>query len=309
MKDYFNFNLTGKKLLPVWIVFLITFLAPYVALIFQLKDVQPGDTPSLWIFPLIILLLLIAFILAFYIAKLTIENVSYKDKSIVFNGTIGKYTGTVILGLFLSIITLGVYLAWFIRNIHGFFIDNSSYNSMNFKFQGKGGKLFVILLLTLLLPIIIFAVLMAKFMISDPGKYMGIVIIQQIVMMIIMIPYMYLIYKWMVNVDYKDYHIKWETDFWNSCGKIAVEMILTIITIGIYMPLAGLRLYKYFAEKTTSTSDERKLKFGYDIDPLNDFLFIWGQSLLTIITLGIYFPWAFCKIGDRILSKTYLAEA
>jgi hypothetical protein len=74
------------------------------------------------------------------------------------------------------------------------------------------------------------------------------------------------------------------------------------------MPMAILRLYKYFSEKTIATSPERKLKFGYAIDQLNDFLFIWGQTLLTIITLGIYYPWAFCKIGKRVLSKTYLRE-
>ena len=89
---------------------------------------------------------------------------------------------------------------------------------------------------------------------------------------------------------------------------IAFEILLTIITLGIYFPIAMIRLYKYFADKTIANGTDRKLKFGYDIDPLNDFLFIWGQTLLTIITLGIYYPWAFCKIGKRILSKTYLTE-
>lgn len=73
--------------------------------------------------------------------------------------------------------------------------------------------------------------------------------------------------------------------------------------------LFSLKLYKYFVEKTVATNDSRKLTFGYDIEPSQDFLFIWGQTLLSIITLGIYYPWAFCKIGSRVLSKTYLEEA
>jgi uncharacterized membrane protein YjgN (DUF898 family) len=308
MKNYFSFNLTGKKLLPIWILFLVFFMAPYVILIFKMTSIQPGSKPSLIFIPLIILLIFIAFVLTFYIAKLTIENLAFKDKSIVFNGTLGKYIGVVILGLFLSIITLGIYMAWFIRNMHRFYVNNSSYDSQYLKFQGKGGKLFVILLLTFFLPVIILSIAMAKFMISNAGQISSVLIIQQLVMIIILIPYMYLIYKWMVNIDYKDYNISWETGFWNSCGKIAIEIILTIITIGIYMPLAMLRLYKYFAERTIAAANDKKLKFGYDIDQLNDFLFIWGQTLLTIITFGIYYPWAFCKIGKRILSKTYLLE-
>jgi len=76
--------------------------------------------------------------------------------------------------------------------------------------------------------------------------------------------------------------------------------------VGIYGPLATLRLYKYFAEKTVAISTEKSLGFGYDIDQLHDFLFIWGQMLLTFITLGIYLPWAFCNVGSRVMGKTYL---
>lgn len=308
MKNYFNFNLTGKKLLPIWALFLAFFIVPYLGIIFKMKNIQPGESPSMLIFPLLILLIVIALALTFYITKLAIENISIKDKSIVFNGTFGKYIGTVLLGLFLSVITLGVYMAWFIRDVQRFFIDNSTYGSNALKFQGKAGKLFVILLLTIIVPTILLSIVMAKFLISNPGQTSSMIIIQQLVMMLIMIPYMYLVYKWMVNVDYKDFNISWKTDFWSACGKIGIEMILSIITLGIYGPLATLRLYKYFAERTLAESNDQTLELGYDMDQLNDFLFLWGQLLLTIITLGIYYPWAFCKIGNRVLGKTYLLE-
>jgi len=113
----------------------------------------------------------------------------------------------------------------------------------------------------------------------------------------------------MVNINYRDYKISWETYFWNSCGKIGLEMLFTIITVGIYMPLAGLRLFEYFTEKTVAINNENKQRFGYDIENLNDFLFIWGQILLTIVTIGIYYSWAYCKINKRILGKTFLERA
>jgi len=307
MKNYFNFNLTGKKLLPIWLLFLALFMVPYVTMVVNMKQHQPGESPSLLFFPLMILLVIISLAITFYIVKLTINSIAYKEKSIVFNGNFGDYIGKVLLGLFLSIITIGIYMAWFIRDIHRFFINNTTIDSHSLKFQGKGGKLFVILLLTIMLPIIILSIFMAKYL-GNHEQIVSFMIIQQIVMIIILIPYMYFVYKWMINIDYKDFNISWNTNFWESCGKIAIEMILTLITVGIYMPLAMLRLYKHFSEKTIVASQDRKLRFGYDIDQLNDFLFIWGQTLLTIITLGIYYPWAFCKIGNRILSKTYLTE-
>ena len=309
MKNYFSFNLTGNKLLPIWILYLLLFIAPYITLLVKIKSLEPGSNFALLFFPSIFLLVVIAFVLTFYIAKLAIENIAFKDKSVAFNGSFGKYIGTVLLGFFLSIITLGVYMAWFIRNVHRFFIDNSSYDSQPFKFQGRGDNLFVILLLTIFLPTILLSILMVMFVVANNGvQAPSFMIIQQLVTLLIMIPYTYLVYKWMIDIEYKNYKIAWETNFWNSCGKIAVEMVLAIITLGIYMPLAMVRLYKYFADKTTASKDDGKLRFGYDIHQLNDFLFIWGQTLLTIITLGIYYPWAICKIGKRIIGNTYLQE-
>ena len=89
---------------------------PKLTLIIQMNNVQPGTKPQLFIFPLLLLLIIIAFVVTFYLTKMAIESVSFKDKSVVFKGTFGKYFGTVLLGLFLSIITLGIYFAWFIRN-------------------------------------------------------------------------------------------------------------------------------------------------------------------------------------------------
>lgn len=308
MRNYFGFNLTGKKLFPVWISFLISFAIPYAALIMLSSNIQPGTKPSPFILPILLLLMLVAFVFSYYFTKLAIENISYKEKTIVFNGTFGKYLLKLLLGLFLTIITLGIYMAWFIRDLNRFFVNHSSYEQENLQFNGKAGKLFWILALTLLVPIIVMTSVIISYAIAHkdhpaaPGMFFP------LAMLIVMIPYIYCVYKWYVNISYRSYHIVWETNFWNSCGKIALEMFLSIITLGIYIPLATIRLYKYFISRTVAVADDRKLTFGYEIEPLNDFLFIWGQTLLTIITLFIYHPWAYCKVRSRILSKTYLEQ-
>lgn len=271
-------------------------------------DITPGENRHVYILLYILVLIFIAIIIGFYIIKLSLENISYKDQKIEFSGDIWKYVGKVLLGMFLSIITIGIYAPWFIRDIQRFFATESSYNSQEFSFEGKGLKLLLILILTLFVPIIILTTtaILLKIDISDKASTAG--IISQIISMIITIPYMYLIYKWMVDFRYKNYTIQWNTNFWDSCGKITLEMVLSIITIGIYVPLAWIRLYKYFVDKTSASSDEVNYRFGFDEDQLNDFLFLWGQLLLSIITLGIYYPWAYSKIGKRFLNKTYMEK-
>jgi len=185
MKNYFSFKLTGNKLLPFWLLFLAFIIVPYITMIFKMKDIQSGEMPSLLIIPFIFAIIIVAYAIVFYIAKLTIENITLKDKSIEFKGSFGKFIGTLLLGVFLSVITLGVYIAWFMRDMHRFFIDNSSYNSNSMKFQGKGGKLFVILLLSIMIPMIILTIIMAKYMLNNPGHNPSMMIAQQIVTNII----------------------------------------------------------------------------------------------------------------------------
>ncbi|MCF8253643.1 MAG: hypothetical protein K9J84_03630, partial [Bacteroidia bacterium] len=52
--------------------------------------------------------------------------------------------------------------------------------------------------------------------------------------------------------------------------------------------------------------EERTLHLNYEKETKKDFLFIWGQFLLVILTIGFYYPWAFKKMGTYILSKTSL---
>ena len=40
MKNYFNFNLTGKKLLPIWILFLVLFLVPQGIIVFKMQNIE-----------------------------------------------------------------------------------------------------------------------------------------------------------------------------------------------------------------------------------------------------------------------------
>jgi len=311
MKDYFKFNLEAKRLLTVWLTFLVVFMVPYVILIVKTKDfIDPHHPSTIFEFyGILIVMIIVGYAILYYMFKLTIEGVEFKGSHLVFEGSFGQFMGKFILGMFLTIITLGIYSPWFITSIHQFFINNTSHDSNKLEFGGTAGKLFKILFFTTFLPIMAMMIVLIyigfKTGNSDPktiGYYTnGITVL-------IMIPYMYYFYKWMVNIHFKDYTISWETSFWKSCGKLLLEIFLSVITLGIFYPVAMLRLYKYFLERTFAVSESNKKGFGYELETREDFLYIWGQLLLTIITLGIYYPWAYCNITSRILSKTYTEQ-
>ena len=271
------------------------------------KTMAPGSI--LLLASLYVLFFVVMLLIMFYISKLIIENIEYKDRTFEFGGKFGQYVGIFLLGLFLCIITLGIYTPWYIRKIQKFFVDNSSYNNKPLEFKGKGGELFLIFLVTFIIPYAFIMFLTMVFAVANRLQESNTInVIIQIVTTFIMIPYMYFLYKWMVNIDFKEYNIKWNTDSWQACGKIFVQVLLSVITFGIYYPLAIVSLYKYFAGHTVATAETGSKKFGYDLEPSKDFLFLWGQILLTIVTLGIYYPWAFCKITGRVLGKSYSEE-
>ncbi|MBV5283156.1 MAG: DUF898 family protein [Paludibacter sp.] len=326
MKNYFQFKLNGKDVLPVWLLFMVLFLIPYILVQIKIQGFRSHSADAhgameavggifKW-YGVMIFLLVVEYSILFFFAKLVIEAIEFKETSLQFIGKFGQFLKILIPGFILTIITLGIYGPWFYADICRFFAKSTSHDSNSFEFKGKGGDLFLIVLLAVILPMI---AIIASFTIftfknlaqgtsTTPSHIALMPIMMFIMILIIFIPYIYFLYKWLVNFKFKEYSIKWRTDFWSSVGKIAIELFLSAITVGIYLPLAGLKLYSYFSERTIASSKSVSKRFGYDIDPMNDFLFIWGQYLLTIITLGIYYPWAFCKISSRILNKTYLEE-
>ena len=334
MKNYFKFNLTGNKLLPLWLLFIVLYIIPSSIVqghIQELSKLQQGDGMTeafqrmgamfSWQ-ALSLFLFVLEYAILFFIYKMTIEGVEFKEKVFSFGGQFGSFISLFIGNLLLTIITLGIYSPWFMTNMYKFFATNAKLGEHNFDFKSKGSDLFVIILVTLLIPILVvggivmigafiggfWKALIHKEMPEMSGLVVGLLILAVVAAILITVFFMYYCYKWCVNLSFKGYEIKWETELWSSVQQILIQSGLCLITLGIYSPVASLRLFKYFAERTVARKESIVKKFGYELASGDDFLFIWGQILLCIITVGIYFPWAYCKINDYILSKTYVEE-
>jgi len=252
MKNYFKFSLDPIKFLLYWLLFLILYVIPYAVIMNRFESEKPSTNESFIFLGIIFFLILIVITLYYFFIKLYIESIGYKDQNIQFHGTFGSFFGKVLLGYFLSIITLGIYSPWFMKDLTKFFMENSSYNSNKFKFKGDGFTLFLIITFCVIVPSFILGGLIVfgtVYMANTGAESTTPFMYAYLLIYLFMIPYMYLLYKWFVDIDFKEYHISWKTDFWNACGKILLEMFLSVITLGIYMPLAFIRLYDYFVKK------------------------------------------------------------
>src|ERR1035437_4867798 len=121
MKSYLNFTLKGSQFFPVWIAFFFFFLIPMHLLLGEFNELiasdVPAEGPSKMFFLYLAIVLVMAFIFILFITKLVIQSIEFNGIKVICDYNTGKYIGIIISGLGLSIVTIGIYIPWFVRNI------------------------------------------------------------------------------------------------------------------------------------------------------------------------------------------------
>jgi uncharacterized membrane protein YjgN (DUF898 family) len=80
-------------------------------------------------------------------------------------------------------------------------------------------------------------------------------------------------------------------------GQLFVGMLLMMVTLGIYGPWFVCRMLNYYSSKTSAGPTARgNLQFEFRGSGGSLFGVMIVGYLLTMITLGIYFPWFICKL-------------
>lgn len=311
MKKYFSFKLKGEEIFKYILLMLILVIVPallYLNATGWDQSIPLETTEAILLGLLFLVVFFGSLAISFFLYKLSIEHIEFENIRPDFNGNLSKFLRIVLKGILFTIITIGIYLPWFIKDIYGFFIDKTSYQDSKFKFQAKGSDLLVIFILAALIPLGILAFLLKDFL--EPGRtfsfsnYIG-----NILEAIVIAPFTFFYIRWIINLRYRDFEIKLDADYMEGIGVVLLQTFLAAITFGIYYPLAYLKIYQYFLQKTQIKSNTgENVNLGYDLDAGNDFLYIWGQTLLSIITIGIYIPWAYCKVMQRVLGKSYIQK-
>jgi uncharacterized membrane protein YjgN (DUF898 family) len=307
MRKYFDFDVNGKTIFSLFIAMYLLLIPPYVLLYFQVeatKDMgMPGFPNVLIIIAVVLLIMLIAMLFCFLMIKIMIPGFSINSHRFDFSGSFNTFLRMNIKGILLSFITLGIYLPWFIKTIYDYLTEQTSFKNSKFVFLSPATNLFVIFILALIVPLVFLSALNSIVEIFGAESIIW-KLFYNFITMLALIPYYYYFYRWLVNVQYNDYTIRWDTEVFTSTAYMLRQYLLTCITFGIYFPVAMLKITKYFIGRTYGYVNDIKVKkFSFEFEPSKGFLFIWGQLLLTIITVGIYFPWAWCNITKWMTTK------
>jgi len=320
MKNSFEFTLKGKDwwgpFLGFWALYLLFYIPTVVTSQWASRQgSQAGGLSAVFSLVFLVAFLFIYPIFTIVFLRIIVPRLSIGGKSFAFHGSIGRFLGLSIGGMLLSIITLTVYMPWYIKRVAAYLVRETTFDGAAPEFLGKGGKLFVYMLLALWIPLaVVIGLFVAVFGASalggsssaSPAGLSAAGTAMVFLVYIVIIPFMYLTYKWIVNIRWNDVTISWKTSFWPSCGYILGQMLLTLVTLFIYWPAAFLKIYGFFVERTVLSRGEQEIgRLGFDGGIGKGFGLIWGQALLSIITLGIYLPWAYAKIGAWIAATTY----
>ena len=319
MKSNLSFSLQGRDwwrvYLPYWIIIIV------VEIILQAVGsssawgkehtglsivVQLGLTLVLWI---------VAMIFSIRFLRIFAPRLSFEGESFAFDGKIGEYVWLNVVGILLSTVTIGVFLPWYMRRVIDYLASKTRWRGTELTFLGRGGRLFVYMLVGVWAPLIALIVVLLSVGMRAPQKEGGPGAVQLVTMLVtfvfvlyILMVFLYLLYKWYVDFSWKDVRVRWETKFWPSFGMVLGQTVLSLITLTVYWPAAFLTLYRYFTVRTVLTRGDAEIgRLG--LEGSRGFGLLWGQTLLTIITLGFYAPWAYANVGRWLIGGTFVERA
>jgi uncharacterized membrane protein YjgN (DUF898 family) len=322
MKVNFTCSLRGALWYKPLFEFFILFLAILIPFEFMIINLLVSET-GINIFFLacaVVLFIALSLLSSAYlirIADIVYPLVSIKREAFAFTGDIRAFIKINLAGLLLSLITLGFYFPWYAKKNADYLLSNSLYKGEKSSFGGQPGQLLVYSLLSFLLPLLAWSIVFIKFVAStvivssssragESGFYF-LVFLLFIVLFFIMVPFAYLFQQWCMDIKWKNIHITRKTELWPSILFIAGQLLLCILTFGVYVPVFYIKYYRFFIEKTILETDgKEKYRLGFEGNAKKGFFLLLGQALLSIITLGIYLPWAYASCLRYFINGTYI---
>ncbi|HPC38934.1 MAG TPA: DUF898 family protein [Exilispira sp.] len=311
----FRFELTGKEIFVYFLVVILISIGLNLFNTYTIKSISNEKSSSislirgLYLIIALILYWIIMAICQYYICKKSIDSLFFNELKFNFNGKLDEFLWINISSLFLLIITLFLYTPKYIQRMVKYYVNNINYNDNDFDFYGKASNLFAIMLFTFLIPLILVTVIIIKFTAKLDINESILRFILIPIDFIIYTPFIFLFYKWIIQIKYLNYNIKLDAKFLKSVLFLLGQIVLSIITLSIYFPVALIKIYQYFLPKISISKDENiEFQIKTDFIIFDSWKYLWGQIILSIITLGIYIPWTYCNIFNYIITKIYIEK-
>lgn len=319
----FSVKLRGGQI--VWPVLLILLLAVVGAicsggcLAFMAQDGVDGYTAVGW--PLVggLALLLVvmlavdvaAMLLSLRVLRTGLEAITYDGVAVETDYKPARLVGIVLSGVALTFITCGIYAPWFAARLMRYFADGATHKFNTISFRGKGMRLFAYVVLALVVPIAITTLVLGISVVElEQGgidSFAPLIVLAVGLLSLLSIALVsVLVMMWSIDFGYGQKVVRCKMPLWQSMWFVAGQVVLIVLTLGLYAPMAELRIYRYVARRTYIIGDGgEEGRFGLVLHPWRDWAWVWVQIVLTIITLGIYTPWFLANYFSRFGSRLY----
>jgi len=322
MKSNLELSLHGrdwwKPFLPYWIIILaVEAVIQVTGTSSAWGKAHPGLALAVQL-GLALVTWFVAMVFTIVFLRILAPKLSLQGDALAFQGKIGEYIWLNVVGILLSLITIGVFLPWYMRRITDYLASKTSWRGNELKFLGRGGKLFLYMLVGIIAPLVVMIValgllvgLNAPLQTREGGvgsAQLVTMLVTFFIVLYIVLVFVYLLYKWYVDFSWRDITVRWKTRFWPSFGMVLGQLALTLITATIYWPAAFLKLYRYFTQRTVLRRGEDEIgHMGFE--GARGFGLIWGQALLSLVTVGFYLPWAYANIGRWLVAGTFVERS
>lgn len=318
----FSFDLSARRVVgPIWGVMLLAVVAS-CAVVWLLPQPEVGTVGVVIDFDFalrtagllgVVFAVLVALAaLLFPLMTATMEAVGLDGEPIATNYDFGKYMKKALWWSLLSTLTLGIYLPWYLTRITRYFFAEASYRRRPLGFHAKGMGLFSLIVLVYMLPVVALCFLMESGVISltdvialDRPTLILAGVVLLIVGLLWMSFFVVVCVRWAVNMSCGEERLLSTLKLGRSSLFVMGQLLLTVLTLGLYTPMMELRLMQYFAEGV-EVAEERRM--GMSLHPWRDWLYVWGQLLLVIVTCGLYMPWYYTNILRRFIPRLYLTN-
>jgi uncharacterized membrane protein YjgN (DUF898 family) len=220
-----------------------------------------------------------------------------KNNKFDFNGDGAQFFGILFINGLLTMVTLGIYLPWALVKEVKFLTGNISFSGRNFSYSGEGKDIFIGFLYVLGA-----LILMVGLMFISPY----LMISAELALIFVGLPY--LLHSAMT---YDAVHTHWNEKTFEYNGVLndfvklfATNLLLTMVTLGIYGSWARVAINKYVAQHYKLG----RLTFDYEGDGTELFIIMLKGFFLTVITFGIYGFWFVRDLNVYNTSKTIVYQ-
>lgn len=307
MNLQFKSDLKGGELFKKAVLFLIGFIVAMIAFVATAQNQSP-----LAFILLYVIVLVGAFALQYVFLSTLVNAISFNEEFFNWQGTFGHYMAINIKGLLLSCVTLFIYTPWYAKELTDYLAESIKYPGKDILFHGEAKKLLKYIFLSFIIPIIVLVIIFTAIIASAPNNQ-GLLVfggfIYVVGILVFSSIYTFYVYRWYVNFTFGEDTVILEANLKESVLFLLGQLLLTIVTFGIYAFAAEVKIFEYFTNRVSFNNTSGKKRYLLFTGGTKDgFFLLLGQTILSGITFGIYMPWAYAKIQNWFISNVELQE-